>query len=794
MRLTSITGCAAYEPSGGIRNHGTLNLSNSIVAGNTPGNIEGTFTGTNNLTSGDPLLAPLGNYGGPTQTRPPLPGSPAIDPAGGATTSTFTTDQRGFPRVVDGDGNGIAVADIGAVEVSPTVVTTNLDQLDTPTGPQTSLREAVRDGADYIVFDTALSGQTITLGGSAIVLASSVTIDASGLAGGITLNGNAASRVFQVNSGTTVALTALTIANGNGAGSSGGGIRNLGALTINQCTLAGNSALAGFADGGGIINESGAGLTVNRCTFTGNSAAQGGGIFNSGTLTVNQSTLAANTTVYGGPAIFNESNLEVNQSTISDHSPHGIYQNGSMTLSNSIVAGNGSENIYVGAPFTGSNNVTSGDPLLAPLGSYGGPTKTMALLPGSPARNAGGATAFISDQRGFPIVGTADIGAYETQIGAIANTTTNEDTATGAIGFSVGTVGALSASSGNTALVPNANIALGGGGTARTVAVTPVADANGSATITLTDSLTGETQSFLATFDAVNDTPAFTKGADQMLLDNASAQSVTGWATGISVGPANESGQAPSFNVSNDNNGIFAAQPAVAANGTLTFTPAAGARGVATVMVSLSDNGNPVATSAAQSFTITVHLAMPLSTKLIASGEPAPGRLTSTDLPDDAVIVSFGPPATDDAGNIAFIAKWTSATGPVKRGTGLFLNDQCLAVVGGASPVAGATWKSFSNPVVDAGKVAFIAKLSTGASAVVRGDAGGFEKIARTGEAEKFKSFKSVAIAGGSVGFLAQHTAPAASDLALWMKDGAGPLTQVLREGDAFSGSEIKSS
>jgi hypothetical protein len=65
-----------------------------------------------NLTSGNPLLAPLGNYGGPTPTMPPLPGSPAIDAGIDAAASMFTTDQRGtgYPRLVG------AHVDIGAVE------------------------------------------------------------------------------------------------------------------------------------------------------------------------------------------------------------------------------------------------------------------------------------------------------------------------------------------------------------------------------------------------------------------------------------------------------------------------------------------------------------------------------------------------------------------------------------------------------------------------------------------------------------------------------------------------------
>jgi len=105
-----------------------LTLENSIVAGNTnyaeefgqdvfgPVDIElgvnllGSTDGVTTPFAGivaDPLLSPLGNYGGPTMTMLPLPGSPAID-AGGAT--TLTLDQRGFNRVVG------AKVDIGSVE------------------------------------------------------------------------------------------------------------------------------------------------------------------------------------------------------------------------------------------------------------------------------------------------------------------------------------------------------------------------------------------------------------------------------------------------------------------------------------------------------------------------------------------------------------------------------------------------------------------------------------------------------------------------------------------------------
>ena len=77
----------------------------------------------------------------------------------------------------------------------------------------------------------------------------------------------------------------------------------------------------------------------------------------------------------------------------------------------SIVAGNVGGDLDGTGTTTGTGNITTGDPLLAPLGDYGGPTQTMALQPGSPARNAATGRSTTADQRGFPIVGTPDIGA-----------------------------------------------------------------------------------------------------------------------------------------------------------------------------------------------------------------------------------------------------------------------------------------------------------------------------------------------------------------------------------------------
>ena len=152
-----------------------------------------------------------------------------------------------------------------------------------------------------------------------------------------------------------------------------------------------------------------------------------------------------------------------------------------------------------------------------------------------------------------------------------------------------------------------------------TLTYTPAANANGPTvvTVTLSDSgsdvppneNTSAAQTFNITINAVNDAPVFVGGSDVTVSENAGAQSVPGWATGIGDGDP-EVNQTLSFNVSNDNNGLFSAQPVISAGGNLSFTPAAGVSGSATVTVSLSDNGSGAApnvnTSGPQTFTITV--------------------------------------------------------------------------------------------------------------------------------------------------------------------------------------------
>lgn len=153
-----------------------------------------------------------------------------------------------------------------------------------------------------------------------------------------------------------------------------------------------------------------------------------------------------------------------------------------------------------------------------------------------------------------------------------------------------------------------------------TLSFTPAANANGSATVRVELHDDGGTadggvdrtapQTFTITVLPSNDPPSFTKGANQTVLEDAGQQTVNGWATGISAGPANESSQSVSFIVTNDNNALFSVQPVVSSGGALTYVPAPNANGIATVTVRIHDDGGTTNggsdTSAAQTHTITV--------------------------------------------------------------------------------------------------------------------------------------------------------------------------------------------
>ena len=195
-----------------------------------------------------------------------------------------------------------------------------------------------------------------------------------------------------------LALTDCTIS-GNAAGN-GGGLANYGygAAVLIDCTLSGNSAPG---DGGGLVN--GATVSLTACTVSGNFAGSGGGGLNNknGTAALNDTIVAGNTDGTGASDIGGPINVSGSDNLV------GIGGSGGLA--------NGVDGNIVLTSLAGLG--------LAPLGNYGGPTQTMALLPGSPAIGAGvvadypgTTTPITTDQRGEPLDSpNPDIGAFQTQ-------------------------------------------------------------------------------------------------------------------------------------------------------------------------------------------------------------------------------------------------------------------------------------------------------------------------------------------------------------------------------------------
>jgi fibronectin-binding autotransporter adhesin len=414
MSLSNVTvsGNSAVTGGGLINYHGTTSLTNTIVAGNAVGgDIFGSYSGTNNVVGGNPMLAPLGDYGGPTFTMPPLPGSPAIN--AGTTSGAPATDERGFARV--------GLPDIGADEAgNALVVNTTNGGIGSPPGrlslPQAINLANVLPTADTITFNSSVfvTPQTITLSAGQLKLndTAATTITGPG-AKLLTVSGNHASRVFDINGG-PAAISGLTITGGSAI--SGGGLYNSSSnLTLTNVTVSGNSATVG----GGLFNSGTA--TLTDVTVSGNSAEDGGGLFSDGPSTLTNVTVSGNSASQNGGGLYNyTSSMSLTNVTVSGNSAISggglINYHGTASLTDTIVAGNTAGGDVAGSPVSSTKSLIGGNPLLARLGYYGGSTQTMPLLPGSPAIGGGTATgAPTTDQRDVARTGRVDIGAFQSQ-------------------------------------------------------------------------------------------------------------------------------------------------------------------------------------------------------------------------------------------------------------------------------------------------------------------------------------------------------------------------------------------
>lgn len=263
-----------------------------------------------------------------------------------------------------------------------------------------------------------------------------------------TISGNSATNtggggIF--NGGGTSLMVLRTLVDNN-SGYVGGGIYNDAGqnVSIIQSTISNNSANGG----GGVYNDYLGVMFVSHSTIRGNSAIGGGGIGNSlGMVTVIHSTISGNSAVGIGGGIIAGTNMSISHSTLYGNSAGtsggGIYVSyGAVDLANNIIAGSPNSrvcSINHGSITSQGHNLDSDDscnliapgdlpntdPMLGTLQDNGGPTWTLALLPGSPALDAGSCPGVTADQRGYPrpvdipfLVNAddgCDIGAFELQ-------------------------------------------------------------------------------------------------------------------------------------------------------------------------------------------------------------------------------------------------------------------------------------------------------------------------------------------------------------------------------------------
>ncbi len=440
--LMIVDGQVKDDSGGGIKNSGTLILDSSIVSNNSD-----QISDTSNLSlSRERMGGGIYNLGTLTLDSSIVSNNSVLNPAlnspvlGGGIYNTGTLEVNNSTLSSNSAANGGGIYNQGTLTVSNSTLSSNL----------AGARNTANGGGIYNTGTTKVLNSTITdnsarangsAGGGGILNAGHLTVSTSTLNNNNvgSNNGSSGGGIANTNTG-TLEISNSTLS-GNSAGLYGGGISNGGTMTVSNSTISGNSA----AIGGGISN--GSTMTVSNSTISGNSASGknqlfdfskvGGGIYNDGTLTLMFSTLTLNSAA-NGAGVYNEPGLVIGGFVVFPVS-------GTTNVRHTIIAGNINStdgvNPDVSGTFssngynligdsTGSTGFGSPgdivgtsdnpiDPKLASLDFNGGPTQTIALLPDSPAIDAGDRTILdtdpITDQRGLPRVSGvgSDIGAFE---------------------------------------------------------------------------------------------------------------------------------------------------------------------------------------------------------------------------------------------------------------------------------------------------------------------------------------------------------------------------------------------
>ncbi|MCA9949956.1 MAG: right-handed parallel beta-helix repeat-containing protein, partial [Anaerolineales bacterium] len=395
LNNNTFSGNSATEGGGIYNDSGTVTIGNSIIANSTSGNDCGgpitsgghnldsdntcSLNATGDIPGTNPLLDPLADNGGDTETHALQAGSAAIDAGDNATCTA--TDQRGLSRPA-----GLA-CDIGAYEYIPCFVERTGDNV---TDFMSADASAVQDA-----INTASPDDTIKIAGTCAGVqqtgsfTQTVYINKNlTLQGGYdpdnwlaspdpntyptVLDAEDNGRVVYLANASQLTLAGLTLQNGHISSGNGGGlyVAASGMVTISQSHLYSNTAtaaggiyispnsevslsdstvnanesLATNADGGGIGNNNGTLNLMNVAMFDNEAGRQGGALSNNGQTTIINSDIYSNTAGTFGGAIVGNNQLTIENSRIAnnwaENQGGAMHFSGVVTITHSLITGN----------------------------------------------------------------------------------------------------------------------------------------------------------------------------------------------------------------------------------------------------------------------------------------------------------------------------------------------------------------------------------------------------------------------------------------------------------------------
>ena len=416
------------DESDGNYSAGDMSLREAIGLANGSAGTN-TITFASALTSGGPaaILLTLGEF----QIRETL----ILTGPGAAKLTIDASGNDPTPDQNNGDGSRIFDVDDNT---SASGMVFTISGLTLTGGDHPQEGGAIQSQEDVVISNCVIIGNAADDGGGIFMDSGDMTMTNCTVMGNVAADDGGG--IF-VDDDTSI-ITASVI-QGNTAGDSGGGIVNFQLVEVMSTTVSGNTA----DFGGGIFNRTLLAnpdhIQINNSTISGNTATVGGGgIYGSRGLTIVRfSTITDNNAPAGmGSGVGSRGDsltrTEVHSSIIAgnDNSDVDFVNGGANSFDSNgyNVAGSGNATVSPINAFNQTGDQVGANPMLGPLADNGGPTMTHALLPGSPAIDAGDAGAIAGvggvpqfDQRGTPFgrlfngdgIGgsTIDIGAFELQ-------------------------------------------------------------------------------------------------------------------------------------------------------------------------------------------------------------------------------------------------------------------------------------------------------------------------------------------------------------------------------------------